>query len=333
MPWTQSLPNGYVGSVGAPTDLSELQALVATVDTMLEGTSTMTVDTLETSFGEPDFDRTRHVALVHSNDGKLVGAAWFNLIQPFVASFAPGYVHPDYEGLGIGGSLTEWLIAAAHANESKAPDDTRVTLAVGIHDSNERAKRLFSARGFEVERYFLEMEIALGQPISIPPLAEGLTLRTMSPDEDVDALSAAVTGSFKDHYGFTERPPEVSNARWRQWRTSEVWDDDLVWLAMADDRIVGVNVCLRTHGAREDQGYVASLGVLPDWRGKGLARHLLTTSFAEYQSRGMDSVALHVDADSLTGATRLYEGVGMHETQRTVDFQLEIRAGRDITVR
>ena len=112
-----------------------------------------------------------------------------------------------------------------------------------------------------------------------------------------------------------------------------MWDDSLVWLAMGGDDVAGINVCLRYNGAKRDQGYVATLGVLPPWRGRGLARCLLTTAFEEYRRRGMKSVSLHVDADSITGATRLYTGVGMAEAQREIDFEKELRAGEDIVVR
>ena len=54
------------------------------------------------------------------------------------------------------------------------------------------------------------------------------------------------------------------------------------------------------------------LGVLPDFRQRGLAQALLRHTFAEYASRGLDTVGLGVDAENPTGAVRLYERAGMH---------------------
>jgi len=62
----------------------------------------------------------------------------------------------------------------------------------------------------------------------------------------------------------------------------------------------------------EDKGFVATIGVRRPYRGTGLARLLLHTSFEEFRRRGLTSAALFVDSENATGAVRLYESVGMH---------------------
>ena len=62
---------------------------------------------------------------------------------------------------------------------------------------------------------------------------------------------------------------------------------------------------------RNGGGYVGAMGVKRAWRGKGLGRALLLRTFAEFYSRGVPRVTLGVDAESPTGATKLYESVGM----------------------
>jgi len=333
MTWTQSLPPGHLGIQGEPDDLSEVNQLVHAAEIAIEGSSTSTEDALRTNFGEPGFDPGRDIVSVRSDDGTLVALVTYHNREPHVSSWSIGWVHPDHVGRGIGGALIDWAEARAESDIGMAPSGTRVTMSMGANERNERGKRLLARRGFSVERYFLEMAIDLDGVIDVAALPEGIALRTIRPDEDVVDLSAAVSHAFRDHFGYTESPPEARIGRWRQWRTSEMWDDDLVWLAEDESNIVGVNVCLRENGAKHDQGYVASLGVLPEWRGRGLARCLLTTSFAEYQRLGKRSVSLHVDADSITGATRLYTGVGMHDVETHIDFEREIRPGKDIVVR
>ncbi|MEZ5089508.1 MAG: GNAT family N-acetyltransferase [Micropruina sp.] len=61
-----------------------------------------------------------------------------------------------------------------------------------------------------------------------------------------------------------------------------------------------------------DADYVANLGVLRSGRGRGVAKALLHAAFARAQADGRAAVRLHVDAESPTGATRLYESVGMY---------------------
>jgi ribosomal protein S18 acetylase RimI-like enzyme len=59
-------------------------------------------------------------------------------------------------------------------------------------------------------------------------------------------------------------------------------------------------------------GYLGALGVRRPWRGRGYGRALLLYSFREFRLRGMSRATLGVDAANPTGATALYESVGMH---------------------
>jgi ribosomal protein S18 acetylase RimI-like enzyme len=63
----------------------------------------------------------------------------------------------------------------------------------------------------------------------------------------------------------------------------------------------------------------------------GLA--LLHHAFGVLKQKGKTGVALHVDAQSLTGATRLYEKAGMHVDQLSHEYQLELRSGEDLATR
>ena len=59
-------------------------------------------------------------------------------------------------------------------------------------------------------------------------------------------------------------------------------------------------------------GWIGILGVRRPWRRRGLGRALLLHAFHEFRARGFTEAGLGLDAASLTGATRLYESVGMH---------------------
>jgi mycothiol synthase len=327
-----TLPAGLSLSAGVP-DLDELRQLIMASEVAITGTSPITTDELRVSFGEPTFEPATDIVCITEVDGSLVAAAHYAQRAPYVSSFTRGWVSPDRIGRGIGGALLTWAKDRAAQAVPRAPEDARVTMSVGCNDRDERAKRLFEAHGFSVARYFLEMEIRLDHDIAVTRRPEGITVRTLRPDEDLDRLAAVVLESFRDHFGFTESSLEAAIERWTNYRQSDMWSDDLAWVAEDGDDMVAQCICLRTHGAHLDAGYVANLGVLPSHRGRGLARHLLTNAFAEYARRGMETVALHVDADSLTGATRLYRSVGMGESQREVDYELELRPGTDLVVR
>jgi ribosomal protein S18 acetylase RimI-like enzyme len=77
-------------------------------------------------------------------------------------------------------------------------------------------------------------------------------------------------------------------------------------------------------------GWVGRLGVRRPWRKRGLGEALLLHSFNEFYQRGISKVGLGVDASNPTGATRLYQKVGMHVSVEDVVFEKELRSGRSL---
>lgn len=79
--------------------------------------------------------------------------------------------------------------------------------------------------------------------------------------------------------------------------------------------------------SREDpsRGYIALLGVRRACRRRGLGEALLRHAFRALHARGRRGVDLHVDADSVTGATRLYARVGMSAQPRFATWEKELR--------
>ena len=69
---------------------------------------------------------------------------------------------------------------------------------------------------------------------------------------------------------------------------------------------------VRNDPDRNGGGLVGALGVRRAWRGRGLGRALLLHTFGEFHRRGTGRVTLGVDSSNPTGATQLYESVGMH---------------------
>ena len=96
-----------------------------------------------------------------------------------------------------------------------------------------------------------------------------------------------------------------------------------MWFVVRDGDEIAATV--RNDPDREGGGYVGALGVRRAWRGRGLGRALLLQTFAEFHRRGVHRVTLGVDAESPTGATRLYESVGMTVESETLVFEKSLR--------
>jgi len=76
-------------------------------------------------------------------------------------------------------------------------------------------------------------------------------------------------------------------------------------------KAVAVRDCTNDFVSIDNCGYVARIGVLPEERGRGLAKFLLEDTFAVDAAAGRTGTILHVDSANPTPALDLYLGVGM----------------------
>jgi ribosomal protein S18 acetylase RimI-like enzyme len=92
-----------------------------------------------------------------------------------------------------------------------------------------------------------------------------------------------------------------------------------------------MSVCSAQAYDDPEAGDVMELAVRRPWRRHGIAMALLHHSFAALWQRGKKSVMLGVDADSLTGATRLYQKVGMRIVHKWYIYQKELLPGLELS--
>ncbi len=217
--------------------------------------------------------------------------------------FAIGVVHPRAKGTGLGSELVDRSEAALRTRE-----------VARIHQftigGDSAAVALLTARGYRDVRHFYEMAVQLdGAPdvpdVPIESLGEG----------DARAFHAALDESFQDHW---EHHGQSFEEWWKRHNANPNLDLSLWFLIRDGDEIAAV---ARNEANRNGGGYVGALGVRRPWRGKGFAKALLLHTFREFYGRGMPRVTLGVDAESPTGATHLYERVGMHVEAENVVFE------------
>ncbi|MFC2106512.1 GNAT family N-acetyltransferase [Candidatus Bipolaricaulota bacterium] len=111
------------------------------------------------------------------------------------------------------------------------------------------------------------------------------------------------------------------------------YSPDLSFLAMDGDDIAGICFCSPQSGTDTSAGYINSLAVLRPWRKQGLGLALLLHALHVLRNKGKARATLHVDAQSLTGATHLYEKAGLQVDQLSHEYQLELRSGEDLATR
>lgn len=289
---------------------------------------------IRTEWNSPGFDPAEDILLVFAPNGEMVGyvEVW-TTVKPSVHPWMWGRVDPAYESLGIGTYLMTWAEARAKKVLAEVPAELRVAPQVGTYQQAESAKQLFVDMGYQLIRSSYTMRIDMDTPPIAPAWSAGITLRTCDPETDLEAVYRAVNDSFRDHYGHIDMPFEEGLKRFKHFMTGyEGFDPTLWFIAMEGDEIAGVCLCREKSYDNPDVGYISTLGVLRPWRKRGIGLALLRHSFCELYRRGKRKAGLGVDAQSLTGALRLYENAGMHVHQAFDRYEKEFRPGKEISV-
>jgi ribosomal protein S18 acetylase RimI-like enzyme len=200
----------------------------------------------------------------------------------------------------------------------------RTVLRTGVPERDVAKRRLLEERGFAVVRHSLQMLIDFEREPEPPRWPEGIALAQLDPGRNDRAAFDAFRETFRDAWGFAPTPFE----QWRHIRLAAPdFDPALHFLACDADEIAGLSFCVAESSRHPGYGWVNTLGVRRRWRKRGLGEALLRHSFGELQRRGCRGAGLDVDADNLTGATRLYERVGMRVVSRGDTYELEVRPG------
>ena len=172
------------------------------------------------------------------------------------------------------------------------------------------ARELLESLGYEDVRHFYEMAIELTER---PELMD-VEIESIQPDE-AEAFYAALDEAFQDHWEHHTTP----FAEWyERYVASPNFDLSLWYVVRSDGEIAAIAL---NQANRNGGGLVGVLGVRRAFRGRGYAKALLYRSFAEFWDRGMPRVTLGVDASNPTGATHLYERVGMHVEAENVVYE------------
>jgi ribosomal protein S18 acetylase RimI-like enzyme len=202
-----------------------------------------------------------------------------------------------------------------------AAPDRRVVMQIGALAEEPRVGRLLAAHGYAEVRRFFAMRIDFDGPTAPAARVARIAIRGVAPGEE-RAVYACLTDTFADHWGDT-------------WQTEETWmhshvatdkfDPGLWLLAWDGDVLAGALVGQPQSGEDPALGYIAELGVRRAYRRRGIAEALLRTAFGRFQARGLLGASLHVDTESITGATRVYERAGMTAQPRFARWEKELR--------
>lgn len=331
-------PNLPAGFSSRPIDDADIPAILAILNAdaiAITGESEYFAEEYLADLNEPGFDRAADARAVFDARGAIVAVAEAHFSAPFVRNHGFARVAQAARGQGLGSALTAWLEARLLQRAPEAQPDAAIMLECWAYAAMDDARQLLEDHGFDVRRVFQRMEITMEAPPPALGAPEGIVIASLAerPDISLRAVHDATRESFSDHYGFVERDYDDAFVEWEYDLTNKGFDPGLKFVALEGDQVAGVSLCMPPVPGEFDLGWVHQLGVRRPWRRRGLALALLQHTFRTFWARDVARVGLAVDADSLTGATRLYEKVGMRTTSAALSYHKVVRPGRDLVRR
>lgn len=310
-----------------PAQWNDLEAVTILIRDVLtadgDAISAITPAELEREWKSEGFVLETDAFVAVDTDGRVVGFEEFVDRHAHAALQGDGYVHPDFRGLGIGTALLRALEERACKELELAEPDLRVYIINGMSAADKAAREIHESEGYKLIRHHWMMEANLTEAPRVMPFPAGIELRPFDKDLHDRLVFEAEEEAFRDHWEHV--PGNFNNWRLRKIEREE-FDPALWHIAWDGDEIAGY---AQTR-YRNDVGWIANLGVRRPWRKRGLGEALMLHSFNEFYKRGMMKISLGVDASNPTGATRLYEKVGMSVAVEDVIYEKELRPGRNI---
>lgn len=324
-----------VRSVDPAVDFPALAAFMGSVNLADGNQSAMTAEEIAVNWRRvPGFDPARDALIAEDASGFAAYVTVDAQVRAGkVVHWIEGLVRQDRRRTGIGRALLRW--AERHSADLLARGETPEpgfphVLGFSVLESIPAARAFAAAAtGYARIRYGFEMRRPLDEPIPDAELPTGIELRPVRKADHRRIWDADIE-AFRDHW----EPRERNESDFEATFTYPELDTSLWRVAWDGDEVVGavMNAIFREENAKIglDIGWLEHVSVRKAWRGRGIAKALIASSLRALRERGMAIAALGVDGENLTGALRLYEGLGFrrHETWVTYRKPLADVEGR-----
>jgi mycothiol synthase len=300
-----------------PDDVPTWARLLAAAEEVDDTGELFSEDDLRGELGDPALDLTTDSVAVL--DGSELVAYQITMrpgesagVGKAVRSY--GVVHPRWRRRGIGTSLVRRGLERAGATEA--------TLMLRVPENDTGAAAVCAAAGMRAVRWWADLRRDLREPVDPVGVPDGIELVPLGPTYDHDRwdepVRAAHNVAFAQHWGSAH----VGAESWRSLRTGAAAFRAAYSAVALDGASIAGYVLGYEYQAPGDgrELYVATIGTVPRWRGRGLAGALLTHVLQTAQGDGFASSVLTVDTQNATGALGVYERVGYAPYRRAVTW-------------
>ena len=292
-------------------DVDHGYEVVAEADSAVIGRVESSRESLRFQLAGPDAVLEEH-RLVEDERGRPVGLLVVERDTVARRFYIDAYCTPGLEATVLDPLVAMGIDAASRQCDGEPGWD----LEACLFEPDTASAGILQAHGYVSARRFWQMRIDLaGYPQAEPPAPPGVTRVIARNEADMRSLHAVANAAFAEHFGSVAHSYEDWLAGFVDRRDAA---PELLWLASLNGEPVAE--ITQDHSREAVNGaYVRTLGVLPQARGLGIGRWLLECAFADAARRGRERASLTVDSENSTGATELYESVGM-----TADVVMEV---------
>lgn len=226
-----------------------------------------------------------------------------------------GFLLPAWRRQGIGSAMLEWTETRLRQIASGHEKTGLRFFQAGAADTEKGTIAMLEKNGYQPVRYEFNMKRSTSDPLPDAPMPPGLEVRPVKP-EHIRPIWNAMQEAFRDHWGYAEEGEETFQA----WQGQSSFQPAIWKVAWEGDQVAGMvlNFIDEPENAEYHRlrGYTEGISVRRPWRKQGLARSLIVQSIRMFKDMGMTETALGVDSQNLSGALRLYQGVGYRQVKQ-----------------
>ena len=309
-----------------PDDAADWAALWTAIEDADGSEEYLSEQDLREEFAKPGRDYPRGSMAIYDG-GTMAGFGMltcYGSADPVHDMRHSGGVHPAYRGRGLGGELLAWAERTAVPLHQDRHPGRPLALSSGCLSRNAGAVALHEARGYRPLRWFHSMFRDLSAPLPQLAVPAGVRLVGYTPDMAEHARLVR-NESFRDHWGSTQ----TSADGWTHFLAHGAFRPGLSFLAYEGPEPLGMLISHEYDAYRDQTGlrdlHIAIVGTRAEGRKRGIATALLATALSAARAEHYDQASLRVDAESLTGAVRLYERVGFTVDNTWTAYQKHLR--------
>jgi mycothiol synthase len=176
---------------------------------------------------------------------------------------------------------------------------------------------MLEAQGFSHVRVYWDMVWSQDR-LPDQEVPSGFSVRSYQPG-DASTLTEAQNAAFEGSWGFCPNTVDQIEYRSQMPNTS---NQGIIILNNGEKTAGYCWTCLSPMEVNT-RGVIGMIGVVPDYRGRGISRTILLASMEHLRSLDVADIGLQVDGSN-TPATRLYTSVGFEKVGELHWFEMDL---------